>query len=138
MSSSKKPGLIPAMFKMRCPSCRKGRVFVNKSIFPLNKCLKMVEHCDVCGQKIHIEDYVGQGMNYILTMVTFFLNILWYWPLFGISSRDNSVYYFITVSAVIVILLQPFYMRLSRIIYLYFLVKYGTGPKFKEKESSTL
>jgi len=132
MSSSRRLWLLPAMLQMKCPSCRKGQVFVHKHIFPLSKCLQLNEQCSVCGQKTQKENYVGQGMNYILILLTFFLNILWYWPIFGISSKDNSVFYFIAASTTVVILLQPFYMRMSRIIYLYFLVKYGSGPKFKD------
>ncbi len=95
----------------------------------------MNDHCSVCGQKLQKESYVGQGMNYVLIMLTFFLNILWYWPIFGISPKDNSVYYFVASSAGVVILLQPYYMRLSRVLYVYFLVKYGSGPAFKQQES---
>jgi hypothetical protein len=94
----------------------------------------MNEYCPVCGQKMQKENYVGQGMNYVLIMLTFFLNILWYWPIFGISPKDNSVYYFVAASAGVVILLQPYYMRLSRVLYTYFLIKYGSGPKFKSGE----
>jgi len=134
--SSRKPSLILSMLRMKCPSCRKGDAFINKHIFPLGDCLKMPDRCPICAQKMEVESYKGQGMNYILTMLTFFLNIFWYWPIFGISYKDNSIFYFAGTSAFVVILLQPFYMRMSRMIYLYFLIKYGSGPKFKEQANS--
>jgi uncharacterized protein (DUF983 family) len=114
-----KPSLLPAVFMMRCPKCRKGRVFVNRSIFPLGQCLKMVDHCDQCGQKMLFESNNGPGFNYALTVIIFFLNMLWYWPIFGISYKDNSIFYYMITSVVVVILLQPWLMRISRIIYLY-------------------
>ena len=65
----------------------------------------------------------GPGINYALTIIIFFLNILWYWPIFGLSYKDNSYYYFLITTTVVVILLQPWLMRISRIIYLYMFVK---------------
>ena len=53
----------------------------------------------------------------------FFLNILWYYPIFGLSYKDYSFYYFLATTTAVVIILQPWLMRLSRIIYLYIYVK---------------
>ncbi|MEO6831473.1 MAG: DUF983 domain-containing protein, partial [Chitinophagaceae bacterium] len=69
----------------------------------------------------------GGGINYALTMILFFLNLLWYWPIFGLSYMDDSVYYFLVASSVVVILLQPWLMRLSRMIYLYLFIGYKKG-----------
>jgi len=67
----------------------------------------------------------GGGINYALTMVLFFLNLVWYWPIFGLSYKDNSVFYFLGASLGVVILAQPYLMRLSRMIYLYLYVGFG-------------
>lgn len=122
-----KPALLPAFFTMKCPNCRRGRVFVNKSVFPLGKCLQMVDHCSVCGHKMVNESNNGGGINYALTMMLFFLNVLWYWPIFGLSYKDNSFIYFLFTSVAVVLLLQPWLMRLSRMIYLYLFVTFGKG-----------
>lgn len=66
----------------------------------------------------------GGGINYALTMILFFLNILWYWPIFGLSYKDNSIFYFLATSIVVVVFVQPWLTRYSRIIFLYFMVKY--------------
>ena len=124
-SESKRPALLPSLFTMKCPSCRKSTVFVNKSLFPLDKCLALKDECEVCGEKMKSESNNGGGINYALTMVLFFLNLLWYWPIFGLSYKDNSVYYFLFSSLGIVIVLQPYLMRLSRMIYLYLYVGFG-------------
>jgi uncharacterized protein (DUF983 family) len=132
----KKPWLIPSIFGMKCPSCRKGDVFVNKHIFPIGKCLKMHEHCEVCRQKMQNESNNGIGINYALTVMVIFLNLLWYWPIFGISYKDNSFYYFLGTSITVAVLLQPWLMRMSRIIYLYLFVYYGNSPIPQSEEKN--
>ena len=128
-TSSKKPALLPAMFTMKCPSCRKSTVFVNKSVFPLDKCLALKDECEICGQRMKSESNNGGGINYALTMILFFLNLLWYWPIFGLSYKDNSVFYYLGISTFVVILAQPYLMRLSRMIYLYMYTAFGDSRR---------
>ena len=109
---------------MKCPACREGQVFKNKSVLPLGECVDMVDYCESCGQKMQIESNNGGGINYALTMILFFLNIFWYWPIFGLSYKDNSFIYFLFSSIFVVIMVQPWLMRYSRIIFLYFIVRY--------------
>ena len=123
----KKPSLLGSLIRNRCPNCRKGNAFKNKSIFPLSKCLALVDRCEICGQKMKYEQNNGGGINYALTMVLFFLNLLWYWPIFGITYIDYSIYYFLITSVVVVIAAQPWLMRLSRMMYLYMYIQYGKG-----------
>ena len=130
------PGLFLSFFKMKCPACRKGFVFANRSIFPLSKCLDLVDHCSVCGQTMKYNTNNGGGINYALTMILFFLNILWYWPIFGLSYKDNSFVYFIIASVIVVVLAQPLLMRFSRIIFLYFIIKFNKNAvvEYNEKK----
>ena len=133
-SDSNKPMLLPALFTMKCPSCRKTTVFVNKSIFPLGKCLALKDECEVCGEKMKSESNNGGGINYALSMMLFFLNLLWYWPIFGLSYKDNSVYYYLVTSTAVVVLLQPYLMRLSRMVYLYLYVGFGHSRRVTADE----
>jgi uncharacterized protein (DUF983 family) len=110
--------------KMHCPKCRKGFIFLNRSIFPLNKCVDIVDNCKSCGEKLQLERNSGGGINYALTMLLFIVNIFWYWPIFGLSYKDNSFFYFLATSTMVVVLIQPWLMRYSRIIFLYFLIQY--------------
>ena len=125
MSDSKKPALLPSLLTMKCPSCRQSTVFVNKSLFPLGKCLALKDECEICGERMKSESNNGGGINYALTMMLFFLNLLWYWPIFGLSDKDYSVFYYLIVSTVVVVLMQPYLMRLSRMLYLYIYVGFG-------------
>jgi hypothetical protein len=135
-SAQKKPMMLPALLTMKCPSCRKTSVFVNKSIFPLSKCLALKDECEVCGQKMKSESNNGGGINYALTMMLFFLNLCWYWPIFGMSYKDNSVFYYLITSTVVVVLLQPWLMRISRMLYLYLYVNFGTSRRVPVEEQN--
>lgn len=121
------PSFLYGLVTNKCPNCRKGDVFVHKGIFPLGSLLTMHEHCPACGQKLLYERNNGGGINYALTVMLFFLNLLWYWPIFGMSYLDYSIYYYLATSIVVVVLVQPWLMRLSRMIYLYLFIRYGKG-----------
>ncbi len=135
--SADRPALLPSMLQMRCPNCRKGRMFCNKSIFPLKDMLKMPDRCEICGQKMELEIgfYYGTGyVSYALSVALFIFNLVWYWLIFGLSYKDNSIFYYLITSITIVVLLQPWLMRLSRVLYLYMFVKYGKGVTMKSEE----
>ncbi|MES2704578.1 MAG: DUF983 domain-containing protein [Bacteroidota bacterium] len=124
-TTQKRPAMLPALLTMKCPSCRRAHVFVNKSIFPLGQLVDLKDECEVCGEKMKSESNNGGGINYALTMVLFFLNLCWYWPIFGLSYKDNSVFYYLGASTLVVVLAQPYLMRLSRMMYLYLYIGFG-------------
>src|SRR5262245_47664221 len=101
------PSFLYGLFSNKCPNCRKGPVFCQKGIFPLGKLLEINPECPVCGQKLIYERNNGGGINYALTVILLFLNLVWYWPIFGLSYRDDSIYYFLVTSIAVVLLLQP-------------------------------
>lgn len=136
----KKPLLLPALLSMKCPNCRKGFVFQNKSIFPLGKTVTLKNNCEICGQKLQSEKNNGAGMNYALTVIIFFLNLCWYAPLYIYISNpkihwyeDNSVEWYLASSTFVVIILQPWLMRWSRMVYLYLYVGFGTSTETSAK-----
>lgn len=86
----------------------------------------MHERCTVCNAKYAKEQNIGYGINYVLTVMMMFLNIVWYYPLFGIRFNDNSLYYFLATTTIITILLQPWFMRLSRVLFFYFTIYYNS------------
>jgi hypothetical protein len=135
--ADRKPPLLPSVFGMKCPNCRKGDMFCRKSIFPLKELLKMPERCAVCGQKMELEVgfYYGTGyVSYGLTVGIIAVCFISYWLIFGLSYRDNSIYYALASSIAISVLLQPWLMRISRVLYLYMFVKYGKGSTLKSEE----
>lgn len=117
--SDKLPSFVSGVFKMKCPHCGKGDIFVQKSVFPLSTCLKTVEDCSVCGEKITRRSGEAPGMNYAVTVVVYAICFTLYALIFGISFDDNSIYYAFFSSTLIILLLQPWLMRISKVLYLY-------------------
>lgn len=87
----------------------------------------MYDRCPVCGQKTEIEvgfwfgtGYVSYGLCVILSMITFAL----YWIFIGITWRDNSIFHWLIANTILLVLIMPWLIRLSRVIYLYLFVRY--------------
>ncbi|GAA4455012.1 hypothetical protein GCM10023092_17950 [Rurimicrobium arvi] len=105
-------------------------MFINKSIFPLSSLLKMPERCACCGQRMELEPgfYYGTGyVSYALTVGLLGTVFVAYWVIMGLSYQDNSIFIALGLSVFVVLLLQPWLMRISRVLYLYMFVKYGKG-----------
>lgn len=134
-----KPNLLSSILGMKCPNCRKGNMYSHKSIFPLKKMMDMPERCPVCGQKMEIEVgfYYGTGyVSYALSVAIAIFNAVWFALFVGFSFRNNSIWWYLGITVGMLVLLQPLLMRLSRVLYLYMFVKYGSSPHQSKKENS--
>lgn len=131
-TEEKAPSYLISAFKCKCPRCRTGDLFVSKSAYNLKKgqFMRMNEHCPVCGQPTELEvgfyygtSYVSYGLTVAFSVATF---IAWK-ILFGISFAidDNNIFWWFGVNAVLLILLQPIFMRLSRSFWIGIYVKYN-------------
>jgi hypothetical protein len=121
-----KPAYIPSLLKLKCPRCRTGHMFVNKSSYSKNL-MHMHEHCEVCGQPMEIEPdfYYGTGyVSYALAVAVSTASFIAWWIIIGLSLQDNRFFWWIGFNAVLLIALQPYLMRLSRTVWLSFFVKY--------------
>lgn len=135
--ASDKPAALPSLLAMKCPNCRKGRMFTQKSIFPLGHMLDMPERCPVCNQKMELEVgfYYGTGyVSYGLTVGLLAIFALIFAFTYGFSYKDNSVFIFIAIAVGLLVLLQPWLMRISRVLYLWAFVKYGKGSSIVSEE----
>jgi hypothetical protein len=111
-------------------------MFKNKHVLPLNHLLDMPERCSVCNQKYEIEPgfWYGTGyVSYAISVGLIFLLAILYALIIGFSWKDNSVYVFVGVMIGSLVLLQPWIMRYSRVLYLYVFVKYGRGQTLKSE-----
>jgi hypothetical protein len=126
-----KPNFLWSILTMRCPRCRRGPMFKNNNAYKklsLKHIFDMYEHCPVCRQKFDLEVgfWYGTGyVSYLLVVLLSGLTFIAWWILIGISTEDNRIFYWLITNTVIVILLQPWLMRISRVIYIYFFVKYN-------------
>lgn len=63
-------------------------------------------------------------MNFVFIFLIFLFNLLWFWPVVGISLHDNSIYYYLAISVLMTLVLQPWIMRFSRVMFLYLVVTF--------------
>jgi hypothetical protein len=64
--------------------------------------------------------YVSYALTVAFSVATF---IAW-WVFIGVSVSDNRIFWWLGLNSLLLIVLQPWLMRLSRTIYLYFFVRY--------------
>lgn len=131
------PNKFLSMAKKKCPNCRKGDMYCNKSIFPLKGMMDMPEHCPSCGMKYEIEVgfWFGTGyVSYALSVGLIFAIAIVFALTVGFSWKNNSVYWFLGVMIFLMIVLQPFIMRYARVLYLYFFVGYGRGKALEQEK----
>nr|WP_295120587.1 DUF983 domain-containing protein [uncultured Chitinophaga sp.] len=98
----------------------------------------MHDNCPVCKQKFELETgfWFGTGyVSYALGVALSVFNLIWFWLFIGLTWRDNSIMVWLAVNGVILLLCQPWLMRISRVIYLYFFVYYDeeTASLLEEK-----
>jgi hypothetical protein len=127
-----KPNYFLALLQNKCPRCRHGKLFENRTSWRLNRNLKMHKQCPVCGQPSEIEvgfyygtGYVSYGLTVVLSVASF---AAWY-LIIGMSVDDNRFFYWLIFNAILLIVLQPYLMRLSRTMWLSFFVRYNPNWK---------
>jgi endogenous inhibitor of DNA gyrase (YacG/DUF329 family) len=129
----RKPGYYLTVLTNKCPRCREGFIYKDKSAYKnVLKCTKMVEKCPVCGQPTELEVgfYYGTGyVSYAVAVgVCIASFILWYVTI-GFSLDDNRFFWWMGSNAVLLVLMQPILMRLSRTLWLSWFVKYDRDWK---------
>ncbi len=125
-----KPNYFWSILTMRCPRCRRGAMYKNNnpySSLKLSRIFQMHENCPVCHQKFDLEPGFWYGTGYVSYALTVAISVAtfvaWY-VLIGVSFNDNRVFWWLGINTALLVLLQPWIMRLSRVIYLYFFVRY--------------
>jgi uncharacterized protein (DUF983 family) len=114
-----------ALLNNRCPKCYEGKLFCS-SAYNLKRLSDMPPACPVCGEDFGREPgfYFGAAyVSYALTValwVALFVALTcldqWGWITFTFF---EDVSFFLTTGIVLVVLLMPILMRLSRSIWLH-------------------
>jgi len=131
MSTSKeikKHGYFWGILNHKCPHCREGNMFQDKGSYHLKSFMKMNVHCPVCGQETEIETgfYYGTGyVSYVLAVALSVASFVAWFVIIGMSLKDSRFFWWMGFNAILLILLQPYLMRLSRTFWLSFFVKYN-------------
>lgn len=128
MKSRRKPNIIFSVLQNKCPRCRNGRLYKYNNPYNLGHFMKMNERCPVCGQPLDMEPGFYYGTNLVsyslailLSVATF---ILW-WIFIGFSLQDKRFFLWLLINGLLLVLLQPPLMRLSRTVWLAFFVPYS-------------
>jgi uncharacterized protein (DUF983 family) len=123
----KQRGYLTTILTQKCPRCREGNIFEDQNPYHLKALFKMKKNCPVCGQPTEIEPgfyygtaYVSYSLTIAFSVTTF---VIW-WVLIGFSTNDNRIFFWMCINGALMIFLQPFFMRLSRSLWLSFFVKY--------------
>ena len=120
-------GYLGSTMTCRCPRCREGKLFIYPVSISLKKNMAMNKNCMVCGQPSEKEPgfYYGTGyVSYALAVAISITSFVAWYVLIGMSVKDNRFFYWIGTNAILLILLQPWLMRLSRSIWISWFVKY--------------
>ena len=132
MNDAKRPApdYLWSMITMKCPRCRCGQMFKDNNPYTnlrLSHIFNMYEACPECAQKFDLEPgfwygtgYVSYGLAVAISGITF---AAWY-VLIGISTEDNRIFWWLGLNSVLLIVVQPWLMRLSRSMYIRFFLKY--------------
>jgi uncharacterized C2H2 Zn-finger protein len=138
VEESKTPGYLKSILAMKCPRCRKGNMFNDQKTYrhiSLSHIFNMPERCSECGQRFEMEPGFWYGTGYVSYALAVAISVSTFvaWVvLIGISTSDNRIFYWLILNAAILIGLQPYLMRLSRVIYIRFFVTYDRD--FREHE----
>ena len=132
------PSYLWSILTMKCPRCRRGSMFTNNNPYKklsLSYIFEMPETCPVCSQKFDLEPGFWYGTGYVsyalavaISVATF---IAWY-VLIGVSTDDNRIFYWLITNAVVLLVAQPWIMRLSRVIYMRFFISYDENFKISK------
>ncbi len=123
-----KPNVIFSVLQNKCPRCRRGRLYKYSNPYNLRHFMKMNTSCPVCGQPLDMEPgfYYGTNMvSYSLAVLISVASFILWWLFIGFSLQDQRFFIWLGVNAVLLVVLQPPLMRLSRTIWLAFFVPYS-------------
>ncbi len=118
----KKGTKLYSIINNKCPKCHDGNFFINKTPYNFRGNLKLHKNCLNCNLKYMIEPsffygamYVSYGLTVALSIAIIIINYLLG---FGLITGFIAI-------IVILILLTPVTMRISRLIYINMFVSYN-------------
>lgn len=133
-----KPNYLWSVLTMKCPRCRRGPMFKDRNPFKklkLSHIFNMYDHCPVCNQKYDLETgfWYGTGyVSYALAVAVSATTFVAWLVLIGVSVDDNRIFGWLIFNCLLLVIIQPWLMRVSRAVYLYFFVSYD--PHYEESK----
>ena len=124
------PNYFWSILTMKCPRCRQGAMFKDNNPYrklSLKHIFDMPENCPVCGQKYDLEPgfWYGTGyVSYALAVGVSAISFVMWLVLIGVSTDDNRIFWWLGINSLLLVFTQPWLMRLSRVIYMRFFVRF--------------
>jgi uncharacterized protein (DUF983 family) len=122
MGIFKKGTKLYSILNYKCPRCHEGEVFKNSNPYALGDMFELHETCSHCGLRYEFEPGVFYGAMYVSYALTVALGVATY--ILGEIFFDPTVLQIVLALVVVLILGSPLILRLSRITWLNFFVKY--------------
>jgi len=124
--------LLNSIFSKKCPRCRQTKLFAEPMM--LNKPLEMNDRCTVCGQNFTPEP----GFYYGAMFISYILSSFFFLFVAGVS----IIYFDFTVEGAFGLILFfgaimfLWLMRISRSLWIHFMIKYDKTAKDNYRESN--
>lgn len=134
------PNYLWSIITMKCPRCRRGRMFKDQNPyrkFSLKHIFDMYDNCPVCGLKYDMEPgfWYGTGyVSYALAVAISVATFIAWWVLIGVSTDDSRIFWWLGTNTFILIAVQPWMMRISRVLYMRFFARYDAQYDQREKQ----
>lgn len=123
---------LDAIAKMKCPVCRRGKLFTHPFYHPKHFS-HMPERCPVCSTKFEPETGFYWGAMYISYAFTVAISVIVSIIISLLFNNLNINVYVVVVIAVLVLFLS-LNLRLSRTIMIHFLSPYRFDPKWGKQQ----
>ncbi len=126
---------LKQLFSSKCPRCYKGELFQNKWYHLLSG-NKMVPKCAVCGQRTELEPAFYHGTGYVSYMLTVAISITTfcsYVLITGYGFKNKELLWWFPANVVLLILLQPWLIRFSRVVWLTYF--YHDDDQYHQKKN---
>ena len=133
-----KPSYMLSVLNNRCPRCRSGKIYQSSNPYDLGNTVKMKEACPACGQPTEIEVgfYYGTGyVSYALSTAVSIASFLLWWLIIGFSLDDNRFFWWLGINALLLVIMQPLLMRMSRTLWLSWFVSYDPNWQKNKAEA---
>lgn len=111
----KKGSKIYSIFRLKCPRCHEGNLFLHKNAYSYSNLEKMPEKCPVCDQKYWPEPGFYYGAMYVSYALTIALSVAIFVAMTVLWRFE--VLWYLGINAVSILLLFPPIFRVSRAVW---------------------
>ncbi len=116
------PKAIPSILQLKCPKCREGNLFINKSSYKYKGFFDMPRRCTKCNQDFEIETGFYYGAMYVSYGITIAITVAVFVALTVLNLF--SIIPFLICDVIALVITMPYVTRVSRSIWIALMIKY--------------